>query len=73
MCFIIEIFGNSIKTISDRIMTIICFVTSIIGIILITAKNEKIYFIDHNLSWIETIMPLIVGTGGCTLYNIIWN
>ena len=72
MCvFLIECFSGYIKSVSDRIMGVICCITSTTGIILIIAKKKHISLIDDNLTWTEVAMPLVVGTGGCVIYNII--
>ena len=72
MCiFILECFGNYIKSITDYIMTIICTISSITGLTLIYGKIKPIKLIDNNLTWIEVCTPVVVGTGGCIIYNII--
>ena len=72
MCmFILECFGNYIKSVGDCIMGIICGVSSTIGITLLTCKYYNVKFIDNNITWIEASTPLAVGTGGCIMYNLI--
>ena len=72
MCmFILECFGNYIKSITDCIMTVICAISSITSITLIYGKYQHVKLIDDNLTWIEAGTPLVVGTGGCIMYNLI--
>ena len=72
MCMIIlECFGNYIKSVTDCVMSVICATSSIIGITLIYGKSQHVKLIDDNLTWVEVGTPLVVGTGGCIMYNLI--
>ena len=72
MCmFILECFGNYIKSVADCVMSTICGVSSIVGITLLSCKYNDIKLIDNNFTWTEASTPLVVGTGGCIMYNII--
>lgn len=73
MCmFILECFGNYIKSVTDCVMSTICVISSIAGFTMIYGKIKHIKLIDDNITWIEAGTPLVVGTGGCLLYNLIY-
>ena len=72
MCiYLIEWVANYTKSVSDKIMGVICCVTTSTGIVLLGCKKYQLSLIDDNLTWLEAGMPVIVGTGGCILYNLI--
>ena len=62
---------NYTKSVSDKIMGLICCITTTTGIVLLTGKQYHVSVIDDNLTWLEVSMPIIVGSGGCLLYNIV--
>ena len=71
MCFVLKCMGGYVKSISDKIISTVCIISSLAGGALLTAKYYKFQPIDDNLTWSETAMPLVVGTGGCLIYNFI--
>ena len=73
MCmFILECFGNYIKSITDCVMSTICIISNIIGVVLIYGKYQHVKLIDNNITWIEAGTPIVVGTSGCIIYNLIY-
>ena len=59
------------KSVSDKIMGLICCVTTTTGSILLAGKQYDISIIDDNFTWLEASMPIIVGFGGFLIYNLI--
>ena len=55
MCmFILECFGNYIKSVTDCVMSTICVLSNIIGITLYYMENiNDVQLIDNNITWIE--------------------
>jgi hypothetical protein len=59
------------KSVSDKIMGLICCVTTTTGTVLLAGKHYDISIIDDNITWLEASMPIIVGFGGFLIYNLI--